>query len=207
MHLTAIELVDVAEGRRAPDSVPHLAVCDRCRGQLDELQTVIALAATVDVPEPSPLFWDHFSSRVHDAIAADEAASASGVRWWTGRRMRWLVLVPTSAVAVVALAVGLLTPTQERSQPEHRAAQVGSVAESTPQAAAAARSADLLDDAAADGDPSLTLVGDLAAAMTWDAIAEAGLASDGSADHAVTHLSTDELRALERLLRHEMGAS
>ena len=53
MHLSAIDLVDLAEGRRAPDSAPHLAACDRCRRQLDDLQTVIALAATADVPEPS----------------------------------------------------------------------------------------------------------------------------------------------------------
>jgi hypothetical protein len=206
MHLSDVELVDLAEGRRAADSEPHLTVCDRCRRQLDELQRVIALAATADVPEPSPLFWDQFSRRVHDAIAADEGRSAGVDRWWRASR-RWFVLVPASAVVVIAFAVGLLTPKQERSQPDHSVAQVKSAAESTAQSAAAGRSADLLDDAADDGDPSLRLVSDLAAALSWDAIAESELASDGSADHAVTQLSSDELRALERLLRKEMGAS
>ena len=34
---------------------------------------------------------------------------------------------------------------------------------------------------------------------------EAGLAPRGSADHAVAHLSDDELRELGRLLREELG--
>ena len=32
------------------------------------LTSLLSRAKTVDVPEPSPLFWDHFSSRVRAAI-------------------------------------------------------------------------------------------------------------------------------------------
>ena len=44
--------------------------------------------AEVEVPEPSPLFWDHLSARVRDAVAAEPAR-----RWWSGVRSwpRWLM--------------------------------------------------------------------------------------------------------------------
>ena len=35
------------------------------------------------MPEPSPLFWDHLSSRVHDAVAAEGQPRAP---WW---RIDW----------------------------------------------------------------------------------------------------------------------
>ena len=64
MHLQHDELVDLAEGTRAESSVPHLAACEACRHQLAELKAMMSAAADVAVPEPSPLFWDHFSARV-----------------------------------------------------------------------------------------------------------------------------------------------
>src|SRR5262249_18925978 len=73
MHLTPDELVDLAEGERPESSAPHLARCAACRAQLAEMRGTWAAAADADVPEPSPLFWDHFSQRVHDAVAADAA--------------------------------------------------------------------------------------------------------------------------------------
>src|SRR5256885_17264553 len=72
MHLNADELVDLAEGARPESSTPHLAACPQCRAQLAELRATMSAVADVHVPEPSPLFWDHFSQRVHDAAAAEE---------------------------------------------------------------------------------------------------------------------------------------
>jgi hypothetical protein len=207
MHLTATDLVDLAEGRRDAELTPHVAACDRCRHELDELRATIALAATADVPEPSPLFWDQLSRRVREAIAADQAQSpglqwTAGARWWP----RWLVLVPASAVVIVAVAIGLFSTNQHRADDGRAQTSVARTDDSTSAYSAPNRS-DLLSDPAAADDPSLRLVGDLAASMGWDASAEAGLASDGSADHAVAHLSPEELRALERLLKREMGVS
>src|SRR4051794_29807445 len=70
MHLNAEELVDIAEGTRGESAAPHLAGCEPCRAQLRELRAMMATARDVDVPEPSPLFWDHLSARISDAIAA-----------------------------------------------------------------------------------------------------------------------------------------
>jgi hypothetical protein len=203
MHLTTIDLVDLAEGRRSPESTPHLAACDQCRHALDEVGAAIALAATADVPEPSPLFWDQFSRRVRDAVAEDDRRSTVTVRWWT----RWFVLAPVAAVVVVAVAIGLLTPKHPRLEDGQASTSVARTDDSTSAYSAPDRSVELLNDPAAVDDPSLSLVGDLTAAMSVDAMAEAGLAADGSADHAVTHLSPDELRMLERLLKRAMGVS
>src|SRR5258705_10923481 len=77
MHLNADDLVDLAEGARPESSAPHLAACPQCRAHLEELRGTMSAIADVDVPEPSPLFWDHFSQRVHDAVAT-EAMDARG---------------------------------------------------------------------------------------------------------------------------------
>ena len=73
MHLQPDELVDLAEGTQAEASRPHLAACEACRRRLADLKAMMSAAVDVGVPEPSPLFWDHFSNRVHDAVAAEPA--------------------------------------------------------------------------------------------------------------------------------------
>src|SRR6185436_9900014 len=99
-HLKDEELVDIAEGTRPESSAPHLGGCDTCRAQLHELRAMLSAAQEVDVPEPSPLFWDHLSSRVRAAVAADgEPRRGFDVPVW--RR----VLVPFSAVAAAALLI------------------------------------------------------------------------------------------------------
>ena len=67
-HLTSDELIDAMEGR---GEVPHLATCEHCRRELAELSSVLAEAKQLSVPEPSPLFWQHFSERVRTAIDSE----------------------------------------------------------------------------------------------------------------------------------------
>ena len=69
-HLQSEELIDLAEGARPESSALHLQTCDECRSRLTDLRAAMAAAAHVNVPEPSPLFWDHFSARVRDAVLA-----------------------------------------------------------------------------------------------------------------------------------------
>src|SRR6185295_3903219 len=107
-HLTTDELVDLVEGTTKDADVPHLAACESCRRQLGDLRTTMTDAASVDVPEPSPLFWHHFSARVREAVAS-EATPHSG--WWR----RWLswpgVMAPLSVVAATVIAmVAVSTP-------------------------------------------------------------------------------------------------
>jgi hypothetical protein len=199
MHLKEAELVDLAEGTLPESSVPHLAGCARCRRQLLEMRAMMAAAAAVHVPEPSPVFWDHLSNRVRQAVA--DEATAPRQRWHalTWRRL----LVPASAGATALLLIaGALTWRATAPQPQI-ASRAQSVA--TPAVAPDSAAADPFDDQAEDD--SLMLVADLSAAMNLDPATDANLAPSGSAEHAVMHLNDDQLRELERLLQQALAPS
>jgi hypothetical protein len=200
MHLKEAELVDLAEGTLPESSVPHLAGCARCRRQLLEMRAMMAAAAAVRVPEPSPLFWDHLSNRVRQAVAGQ--ATAPRQRWHALATWRRL-LVPASAIAAVLLLIaGALTWRATVPQP-----QIASRAQSEagPAVAPDSAAADPFDDPAEDD--SLMLVADLSAAMNLDPATDANLAPSGSAEHAVMHLNDDQLRELERLLQQALAPS
>src|SRR5262245_49524810 len=146
MHLSPEELLDLAEGTRSPASAPHLAKCEACRRQLDELRSVMETLA-VDVPEPSPLFWDHLSARVREAVAQDKAPARS---WFGFGRWSWGIAA-VMAAAVVAIAVSL-TP---RTPPSPAARAQVAVQEP----AAETGFSTLADD------PSFMLLGDLAGGL------------------------------------------
>jgi hypothetical protein len=187
MHLNNEELVDIAEGTRSESSAPHLATCDRCVTQLQELRTMLAALPDRRVPEPSPLYWDHLSSRVRDAVNAESQHPSPRVwvstRWLSGG-------VAVAAGLVLAAALNLRTP----------APSVLSVP--TPFLDAGAPT-ELLSDVTS-GDPSLTVVATLTDQVDLDTAREAGLAPRGSADRAVAHLNDAELRELGRLLQQEL---
>lgn len=56
--------------------------------------------ADADMPDPSPLFWDHFAVRVRRAT--DGAAPVAS--WWSSRRLAWMM----GAAAALVLTAGLL---------------------------------------------------------------------------------------------------
>lgn len=146
----------------------------------------------VDVPEPSPLFWDHLSQRVREAVA-NEPPPAPG---WTSRfHFAWATGV-SGAIAVTVLAVVVST---------HHTRPVGNhtVAASAIDAAPASDSLPTLDE-----DPSWAVMGDLASQMDFDEAGAAGLiATPGAADRAVSQLSQDEQRAAAELLQEELRNS
>ena len=196
MHLNELELIDLAEGTHPESSAPHLASCDRCRRQLLEMRSLMADVAAVPVPEPSPLFWDHLSRRVRDAVAAEREAPH---RWWHEAALWKRILVPASAVALAvililsALTSRLLAPLPG---PERAPADVALAGTGGPD-----DGFDVADDA------SLMLVADLSAELNLDPAADEILAPAGGAEHAVTHLNDDELRELQRLLQQELTPS
>ena len=200
-HLTADQLIDAAEGADPQSSASHLQSCDSCREQLAALRTTMSMVAEIDVPEPSPLFWDHLSARVHDAVEADPASTSSIVaggksvpagRWsWLGTRPVWL-----TALAVLVAAVSLVI---RLNQPSTVAAPASSVA------AIPETSSDLTPVA---DDPSLSLVADLAADLDWESAREAGFTTHvGADDDAVNQLTDGERRELRLLLQGELSPS
>ena len=147
------------------------------------------------VPEPSPLFWDHFSARVHEAVAADGLPRRD---WWPDlwwrSRLAMACAAGVCAIVVVAAVVSMRSG-DVRITVTDPEASVASVAEDVPDAEPAA----LLDD------PSLDLVADLAAGVDWDAAGESGLEThETAADEAVGQLTAGERRELQRLLKEEL---
>ena len=191
-HLTSEQLIDLAEGIRPASSTPHLQSCETCRNRLAELRATLSVAASVDVPEPSPLFWDHFSARVHDAVEAERAAGTSVFSRWS-----WLRLTPLWAgvLAAVVLAMVIVTSGGRPGQPV-----------SAPAGPAASAAGPLDDTLSLGDDPSLSLMADLAADLDWDAASEAGLTTHVGVDNdAVTELTDGERRALNQLLKGELA--
>jgi hypothetical protein len=189
-HLSSEQLIDLAEGVRPERATPHLQSCQACRATLGELRATLSAARAVPVPEPSPLFWDHFSARVHDAVEAEGAAGTSALGRWS-----WLRVAPlwVGAFAVVALAVVIVT----------HAGRVPVPALPGPTGAADERLGDTLP---LSDDPSLSLVTDLAGGLDWDTASEAGLTTHVGVDNdAVTGLTESERRVLHQLLKGELA--
>jgi hypothetical protein len=129
-HLTEAQFIDVLEAGAPVDGplASHLAVCEACQTALAELTDVLSEARAVSLPEPSPLFWDHFSRRVR-AATSQEVPAVAGLGW---RRLWQPVLGATLVVATLALLV-MLRPaglTQQTAM-----APAAAVAAATPTAA------------------------------------------------------------------------
>jgi hypothetical protein len=150
---------------------------------------LIAALREIDVPEPSPLFWEHLSQRVRDAVA-DEPPPPAG---WSSRfNFAWTagVLGATAAVVLAAVVTIHYAGPAGRSQAAHGPAGV-------------AQASDSLH--ASEDDASWAVMGDLASQMDFEEAAAAGLiASPGSAESALGQLSQDEQRAAVELLQQEI---
>jgi hypothetical protein len=146
-------------------------------------QEIDALAERVtralDVPEPSPLFWDHFPARVRAAVSTEAPAAAPA--WWR-RPVAGLSL----AVALcAALAVWVMVP---RMGTAPAAPAVGTVV-----------------SAEAGVDDAWALVSSAAEIAGPDALRDAGFGVQPSgADAAIEDLTQDERAAFVALLQAEM---
>lgn len=183
-HLTSDELVDALDGVLETARKAHLDACPPCQEQLADLAAVLRDTRDVHVPEPSPLYWQHLSDRVRSAIDA-EPATAGGWRHW----LRWPVLAPIGALALVVMALIVAMP---RQPPAPAAVAVNDVPGTVPALEA------LSDD-------SWVMVADLVGEMDWDTAVSAGLTVEpGAADQAVLELSAAEQQELTRLLKAEL---
>jgi hypothetical protein len=150
-------------------------------------EELIAALREVDVPEPSPLFWDHLSERIREAVASEPLPSAG---WASRFSVAWAAGV-CGAIAVLVLAVAATT---------YHARSEATVPATATDAVQAADSLPALQD-----DPSWAVMGELASQMDFDEAGAAGLiATPGAADSAIDLLSQDEQRAVVDLLRQEI---
>jgi hypothetical protein len=201
-HLSAEELIDLAERTCEPSLDPHLQSCEACRQELAALHSAISAAAEADVPEPSPLFWRHLSERVQDAVAAEPAARAETSRFprgdWAKALPSWRGWAMAGVAAALTISIYMTTP-----RPSDPAA-------GTPDIAVVSSDIDTvpLAPGGATDDLSLALVADLTSQMDPDAFDETGWTSHaGAVDEAVDALTDDERLELQRLLKEALAKS
>jgi len=206
-HLTPARLVDLAEGTEPEYAVPHLGECDACRRSLAALRATMADVASLGdsaVPEPSPLFWDHLSTRVRSSVAEHAPGGTRWVERWLRPRVVLPILVGVAGAVLVAVATSrrpvVQTPIPATPLPTDEALLVPF--ESVP-------SLQPLAPFGAADDPSLGLMADYGTTLGWDEMREemavaprAGVVR--GADEAVIALSAEERQELLRLLEEEM---
>jgi hypothetical protein len=176
-HLTSDELIDAVEGVLAPERREHLKVCPDCAREVAALAAVLKEARGVDVPEPSPLFWSHFSERVRSAIQSDRPGGSNWNAWPK------LLFAPAAALALVVIGILAVMP-KTTAPPTARTAST--------------RDIGLPDD-------GWTIVADLVGDIDLESAAAEGLSiRPGTAELAALELTADEQRELGRLLRAEL---
>jgi hypothetical protein len=157
-------------------------------------QEIISALREVEVPEPSPLFWDHLSQRVRDAVAAEPVASPGwSHRFNVARAGGFIVLL-----GMVTLAITLSVRHQSR------AGRAAAVEHPAVVDAAAVNSAlpSLADDA------SWAVMGELASEIDFEQAGAAGLTvAPGAAEAALNQLSGAEQRSAVELLQQEIKKS
>jgi hypothetical protein len=177
-HLTPDELIDAMEGELVPERQAHLAACEECRRQCEDLSSVLSEAKQASVPEPSPLFWQHFSQRVRIAIDQEPATGGLWPEW-----LRWQVLLPLGVTAMLILGLMMTLPIDEVPPAmEH-------MTDATP-----------LEPVG----ESWTAVEELVGQMDIETASAAGVIEPGVADLAVLELTADEQQELTRLLQAEL---
>jgi len=200
IHLSSQEFVNAIEGQEgkagalAPARQSHLDGCASCQAHVAELRALVEDAREgADVPEPSPLFWDHFPARV---LAAVESEARPGRRAWWTRVLDVKTLVPVS-VAVVAVAASVALYVSRPVTPEP-ASQVDSGAAPEAGMAAAAASVPL------DGD-EWAFVSSVMDTLEGDDIHEVLAPSHDAVDAAIEALTSDQRDRFMKLLKAEMS--
>lgn len=196
-HLGKNALLAWIEGARDPAMSGHLERCQRCRDEAASLERVLRGVADVEIPEPSPLFWDHLSRRVRERIDAGETP----YRPWRERVGEWgwrralIALGPAAAVVLAAVVAwpGLGRFVASRSLPAtvEMPALTSSLA---------------TDEWEAVVELARTYEEEETSERVSDVLPDVLLAP-GSADRAAAELTADEARELARLLELELGRS
>jgi hypothetical protein len=188
-HLSPDEQIAAIEDRLDAARAGHLTDCAACRSSVDEGRRVLALVADIDVPEPSPLFWDHLAARI--GRATPDVPRPSRGRW---RGLRWPAFT-AAAIAVVAIALALRsTVVRAPGEPAVAPSTIAAVPEPAPV------SPDRPDPDAADDSPWTDVVQMAAGLSTDDLHGVAAL----DVSPLVADLNPAEREAFVRLLRAEM---
>lgn len=203
MHLNDAEFADLIDDILPDERRQHLDRCESCRARAAGLTAVLARAAEADVPEPSPLFWEHFSARVAGAIRESSPAGAPATSGFGWLRRPSVVWMSAAAVALVVLVAALSRGVQPQ-EPNVPRARVPATEAATLLPGVNIDADDL------DADQAWALVRTAADDLEWreeDAHAAGLSARPDSAETAVLDLSAEERIELARLLNDELRRS
>jgi len=186
-HLTPDEQIDSLECTLGPERTAHLDVCETCRDAVARLRETFDAARRVDVPEPSPLFWQHQAARI-SVLVADAPMQHP--------RSAWMYAAWVGSAAAVAAAGLLFLRTASPPAPSSPAVSLQ---------ARDARSA-LSEPAPRDGseERAWSVVEDLGGEIDGDLAAAALTPATGAADRALEELDSDEQAELVRVLQREL---
>lgn len=197
-HLTDIEFVDLVDGTLAPARARHLDACETCRASVSAIRETLSRAADAEIPEPSPLFWDHFSARVQEGVRAESVAPPGWFGWAPSTTVKW-------AMSGALLTLLLVAAVWRGSAPRPASTASGPVATASstdPEAfdpdldEAWALVRTVADDVARDTPASDEIA--------WDEVATEGFGvRPGAVEHAMVALTGDERSELLRLLQAE----
>lgn len=210
VHLTDEEAFDLLEGLLPQARAEHVWQCSGCRALVEELRATIAIVQEVDVPEPSPLFWEDLSARVSEFVGRlpregeelaperERGAMRRGApSWWRA----WRFAAPcAAAVAALVVATAVTRPPRIGS---------GGAGASEREATPVAAGSDLFEALSADTADALDLVASMVTESDVDpadvsGAAEVFVAGD-AVERALPELSEDEQRDLIVALRRELG--
>lgn len=189
-HLTPDQFVDAVEGRvQSPSAAAsHLAGCEACRTELASLTEVLTTARGVDVPEPSPLFWEHFSRRVRAAVETEPAPRRAG---WLVEGWRPMAVLGV-AVGVLVLAV-VLRPTRVSAPTvSDTLAPALVTADSTP---------------AESNEDALNVLAVVAQDLRTDELQQIVHPSSDATGAAMDDLTQSQMAALERLIKSKTSGA
>ncbi len=187
-HLSREELIDSLEGTLPPAREAHVDGCAACRQERASLQQVLHRVAAIEVPEPSPLFWERFGARLREAVERQpQPVVRSGWMAWTWPH--WAVGAATLLVCITLGWAGWNHSRHVRLPGAATAAEVNDPG---------------LPPSLSDEDWNLVV--SMAEDVTVDDADEPGLVvRPGASDRALTYLSSEQRSELARLLSAEMA--
>ena len=204
-HLSRAELVDFIEAspHLPAERLRHVSTCNECRADAEALRSMRALARTDEVPEPSPLFWDHFSARVAEAVREQVTGrnpdASDGTGWRRGPFATWAT---AATMAVLVMLTVVWRTTLHAPAPARGPAIAGTAAG---KGTVAPGTAAAVDESDVDADEAWAVVRAAAQDLRWEEAHAAGLsAHPGAAEGLALELTADERSELARLLDKEL---